>query len=237
VKTALSILSIASLALSQAPDLHAQVRKAAAMPGATAARPLSTHPQGQAMMAEAAHNAAMLDINFQFLNKWYENDVYAKDPLGNKYRVSCVRFKATSGFRIAVDEPSFTMTTDGLRIEQNFPKLTADGLTVKVQFGPCTDITTGIGVRISDIKVIYTARPMISVADSERCKMTWSLDTDDLRVSIGDLNISGVQNNIDKLAKDAAREALNAAFDSYFGSRMRGELLKVSVKTCGGGKS
>ena len=237
MKTAYCALAIAGLALSQVPDLSAQLRKAAPGIAANAARPLSTHPQGQQMMAEAVHNAALLDIKFEFLNKTYENDVYAKDPLGNRYRVSCVRFKSTSGFRFTMDEPTFALTTHGLRIEQNISKLTADGLTVKVQFGPCTNITAGIGVRISDIKIIYLANPMISGADSEPCKMTWSLDTDELRISIGDLNISGVQNDIDKLAKDAVREALNMSFDSYFGSRMRGELLKVSVKTCGGGKS
>jgi hypothetical protein len=51
------------------------------------------------MMSEAAQMAALLDVEFQFLNKTSANDVYAKDPFGNRYRVSCVRFKATSGFR------------------------------------------------------------------------------------------------------------------------------------------
>ena len=236
MNTVQGALAIIGLALSQTQDLNAQQLKSAPKAVAAAPKPLSTHPQGQAMMAEAGHNAAMLDIDFKFLNKTYENDVYATDPLGNKYRLSCVRFKSTSGFRFTVAEPNIALTTRGLRIEQNISRLTADGLTVKIQFGPCTDITAGIGVRISDIKVIYTAKPMISV-ENDRCKVTWSSDTDEVSVSIGDVNISGVQNDIDKLAKDAAREALNAILDAYFGNRMRGELLKVSAKTCGGGKT
>lgn len=38
--------------------------------------------------------------------------------------------------------------------------------------------------------------------------MSWSQNHDDLKVAIGGLNILGVQNDIDKLAKDAAREAV-----------------------------
>ncbi len=47
------------------------------------------------------------------------------------------------------------------------------------------------------------------------CSVHWNQDTDDITVSIGDLNIIGVQNNIDKLAKDAAREAINATLDGF----------------------
>jgi hypothetical protein len=227
------------VAICTTHSLPAQSRaaKVAGSAATTAPMPLSTHAQGQAMMSQAANNASLLDVNFQFLNKSYENDVYAKDPLGNKYRVSCVRFKSTSGFRFKLDKPAFTLTNQGLTVEQNISKLTADGLTVKVQFGPCTDITAGIGVRLSDIKLVYKSKPMITFDQNQYCKVTWNQDTDELRVAIGDLNISGVQNDIDKLAKDAAREALNAVLDTFFGSRLRGELLKVSVNVCGGGKS
>jgi hypothetical protein len=203
----------------------------------TAPLPLAAHPQGQQMMSQAAQNAALLDLNFQFLNKSYKNDVYVKDPLGKKHRVSCVRFKSTSGFRFKVDPPAFTLTSQGLRVEQNISKLTADGLTVKVQLGPCTDIAAGIGVRLSDIKLVYKAKPMITFDQNQLCKVSWSRDTDELRIAIGDMNITGVQNDIDKLAKDAVREALNAVLDAYFGGRLRGELTKVSVNVCGGGKS
>jgi hypothetical protein len=211
-------------------------------PGSSAAaaappRPLSTHPQGQQMMSQAAQNAALLDLNFQFLNKSYKKDVYVRDPLGKKHRVSCVRFKSTSGFRFKVDPPAFTLTSQGLTVVQNISKLTADGLTVKVQLGPCADIAAGMGVRLSDIKLVYKAKPMITFDQNQLCRVSWSRDTDELRVAIGDMNITGVQNDIDKLAKDAVREALNAVFDAYFGGKLRGELTKVSVNVCGGGKS
>lgn len=231
------IVVVAGL-LAAAQGLSAQPRPGQLAGGAAAAlpRPLSTHPQGQEMMSQAVKNAALLDLHFQFLNKSYSNDVYATDPLGNRYRVSCVRFKSTSGFRFTVDVPTFTLTSEGLTIEQNISRLTADGLTVKVQLGPCADVSAGIGVRLSDIKLVYKARPMIRF-ENQLCKVTWSQDTDELRVAVGDLNITGVQNDIDKLAKDAAREALNAVLDAYFGGRLRGELLKVSVNICGGGKT
>lgn len=198
--------------------------------------PLAAHPKGQQMMAEASKNAALLDLDFKFLDKSYENDVYAKDPLGKSHRISCVRFRSTSGFHFKVDQPKFTLTAQGLTVTENIAKLTADGLTVKVQLGPCTDVGTGVGVRVSDIKVTYKARPMVSFDQSQHCKVTWSKENDELHVSIGDLNIIGVQNDLDKLAKDAVREALNAVLDTYFSGRLRGELLKVSAGVCGGGK-
>jgi hypothetical protein len=103
--------------------------------------------------------------------------------------------------------------------------------------GPCVDVSAGVGVRLSDIKVTYKAKPMLTFDQNQHCKVTWNQQTDEMHVTIGDLNITGVQNNIDKLAKDAAREALNAVLDAYFGGRLRGELLKASVSVCGGGKS
>lgn len=247
-KSCCTILNISTAAKQLVPGTTPAVPRSAppaqSLPGQlggnvtmAAPLPLATHPQGQQMMSQAAQNAALLDLNFQFLNKTYENDVYVRDPLGKKHRVSCVRFKSTSGFRFKVDPPAFTLTSQGLTVEQNISRLTADGLTVKVQFGPCTDFAAGIGVRLSDIKLVYKAKPMITFDQNKLCKVSWSQDTDDLHVTIGDLNITGVQNDIDKLAKNAAREALNAVLDTYFGGRLRGELIKVSVNVCGGGTS
>ncbi|MEX2164252.1 MAG: hypothetical protein WD823_08420 [Sulfuricaulis sp.] len=222
---------------ASAPPTQSRAAQLTGNVTAATPRPLATHPQGQQMMSQAAQNAALLDLNFQFLNKSYKNDVYVRDPLGKKHRVSCVRFKSTSGFRFKVDPPAFTLTSQGLTVEQNISKLTADGLTVKVQLGPCADIAAGMGVRLSDIKLVYKAKPMITFDQNQLCRVSWSRDTDELRVAIGDMNITGVQNDIDKLAKDAVREALNAVFDAYFGGKLRGELTKVSVNVCGGGKS
>jgi hypothetical protein len=199
--------------------------------------PLATYAQGQAMMATAAQNAALLDISFTFLNKTYENDQYVTEPVtGRKVRTSCIRFKATSGFQFKVDVPTFALTTAGLTVTQNISRIRADGLAAKFQLGPCQDIGVGVGVQLSDVKVVYKARPMVTFSANGACTIHWNQDTDDITVSIGDLNILGVQNNIDKLAKDAAREAINATLDGFYGRMMRNELLKVSVGTCGAGK-
>ena len=230
------IARLALLALIPLP-LIAQVQAGALTAGTTlmAPIPLASYPQGQAMMAKAAQNAALLDIKFEFINKSYENDQYVKDPItGTKVRTACIRFKASSGFRFKVDVPQFTLNSQGLTVEQNISRLDADGLTAKVQFGPCQDISTGVGLRLKDVKVTYKARPMI-VINSAGCSVAWNQDTDDTRVSIGDMNILGVQNDIDKLAKDAVREALNLALDGFFGAIMRNELMKISTVECGGG--
>ncbi len=195
--------------------------------------PLASHPQGQQMVAQAAEKVALLDINFKFLNKTYENDQYVREPItGKKVRTACIRFKSTSGFRFRMDTPKFVLNNEGLTVEQNFSRITADGLTVKIQLGPCADVAAGIGLRLSDVKVTYKARPMLSF-ENNYCKLNWNLSTDDMKISIGDLNITGVQNNIDKLAKDAVREALNATLKGVFGGMMRGELAKITVNVCG----
>ncbi|MGQ0702890.1 MAG: hypothetical protein ACT4PM_07125, partial [Gemmatimonadales bacterium] len=109
-----------------------------------------------------------------------------------------------------------------------------DGLTAKFMLGPCVWVSTGVGVRLTDVKLVYKARPMVSFQNN-LCRVSWNQQTDELSISVGDLNITGVQNDIDKLVKDAAREAINAALDAYFGGKMRGELMKVSLNVCGGG--
>jgi hypothetical protein len=195
--------------------------------------PLASFAQGQAMMAQAAQNVALLNVKFTFLDKSYKNDQYV-NVAGKKVRTSCIRFKGTSGFQFKMDVPKFTLNTQGLRVEQNIAKIKADGLSAKFMLGPCAWAGYGIGVQLSDVNVVYQARPVVSFSSEGACTVHWNQDTDDTRVSIGDLNIFGVQNNLDKLAKDAAREAINAALDGFYGVLLRNELMKASVGTCGG---
>ncbi len=235
---AVAVTLAAALAFPGAGNLGAQSARDKVRSGPTtaamSARPLASHPQGQQMMAEAAQKAALLDINFKFLDKTYKDDKYVREPItGKKVRTACVRFRATSGFKFRADVPKFTLTTQGLTVEQNISKLSADGLTIKFQLGPCADISAGVGLRLSDVKVVYRARPTLSFDENNYCKLNWNLDSDDLRVSIGDLNILGVQNDIEKLAKDAVREALNATLDGFLSSRLRSELSKITVNVCG----
>jgi hypothetical protein len=229
----LSLVAVFLLVSMSSSVVRAQLSSAATTQ-AVAALPLASHPQGQAMMAQAAQKVALLDVNFTFLDKSYNNDTYATDPLGNRYRTGCYRFKATSGFRFKVDVPQFTLTPQGLTVTQNIAKLNADGLAAKIQVLACQDIGIGVGLRLSDLKVTYTARPMISFGQADgACTVSWNQDTDDVNVTIGDLNILGVQNDVDNLAKNAVREAVNLALDGFFGGLMRNELMKVAVGVCG----
>lgn len=70
------------------------------------------------MMAAAEKNASLLGINFTFLNKTYEKDVYGlRDPFsGKRIRLSCVRPKFTSGFALRVNDPQFTFSLQGLTV-------------------------------------------------------------------------------------------------------------------------
>jgi hypothetical protein len=226
--------------LTLAPQLLGAQSQAGRLAGNVTAMvpiPLASYAQGQAMMAAAAQKAALLDVRFTFINKSYENDQYVTEPVtGRKIRTACIRFKSTSGFRFKVDVPAFSLTSQGLTVEQNISRLDADGLAAKFQLGACQDIGVGVGLRLRDVKVVYKARPMIVFDANGTCTLSWNQDTDDTRVSIGDLNIIGVQNDIDKLAKDAVREALNLALDGFFGAVMRNELLKITLATCGQGR-
>jgi hypothetical protein len=197
--------------------------------------PLASYANGQAMVQEAM-SRLIPDVGATFLNKDYENDVYAREPItGKKVRVSCVQFRANSGFRFKMDPPTHSLTTQQLTVSANIAKIRADGLAVKVMLGPCNWVGAGIGVHLDDVKVVYKARPFLSF-ENGGCRLVWNNDPNGMTVSIGDLNIIGVQNDLDKLAKDAVREAINAALDAAFGSGLRGELNKVVVRTCGGSK-
>ncbi len=198
--------------------------------------PLADYPEGQAMMATAAKNAALVDVNVKFLDKDYKDDVYVREPItGKKARVSCLRFRALSGFRTRIDQPQFKLTPQGLTITQNISRISAQGLKVKWMLGPCAWVAGGTGVSMRDVKFVYKARPILSFDGNGSCRLTWNPDTEKLRVSIGDFNVTGVQNDLDKLVKDAFREALNFTLGGGYGSLMGTELRKVTVDICGGG--
>ena len=195
--------------------------------------PLANYPNGQDMLAQAMARLS-LDVGVKFLNKDYEKDVYAREPVtGRKVRVSCVRFKADSGYRFAMDPPTYNLTPQQLTITANIAKIRADGLAFKFMVGPCAWVGAGLGVQLSDVKLVYKARPLLTFDGAGACKLSWNNDPNGIAVAIGDLNVIGVQNDIDKLSKDATREALNFALDAMFGSALRGELQKVVVNTCG----
>jgi hypothetical protein len=195
--------------------------------------PLANYDKGPAMFAQAMARLAP-DVGVKFLNKDYENDVYVREPVtGKKVRVSCLRFKADSGFRFAMDPPQYNLTTQQLTITANIAKIRADGLAVKVMVGPCAWTGAGLGVQLTDVKLVYKARPLLTFDGNGACKLSWNNDPNGITIAIGDLNIIGVQNDLDKLAKDATREALNFALDAMFGSALRGELQKIVVNTCG----
>lgn len=197
--------------------------------------PLAQHPQGQQMMATALKNASLVDINFQFLNKTYEDDIYGpREPItGKRPRLSCVRLKATSGFRLRVDPPQFALSMQGLTISENISKITANGITIKWQLGPCMEHAGGFGIHLSDVKFVYKARPTLTLDPEGFCKLTWNQDPDQFRVAIGGMNILGLQNDLDKLAKNAVREGLNFTLDGIYGSLVRNELTKVVFDVCG----
>lgn len=229
--------AIACLALSAfTADLAGAASQIPPQTQALQAIPLAAYESGQAMMQKAV-GQMKLDLYLKFLDKDYEADQYVRDPIsGKRVRVSCVRFKADSGFQFRIEPPQYTLTTQQLTVSQNIAKIRYDGLTAKFQFGPCAWIGAGIGVQLTDVKFVYKARPMLSFDGNGACRLHWNNDPNSLSVSIGDLNIIGLQNDIDKLAKDAVREALNFTLDAAFGSGLRGELQKVVVSTCGSGK-
>lgn len=197
--------------------------------------PLAQHPQGHHMMATALKHSSLLDINFTFLNKTYEKDVYGpRDPIsGKRIRLSCVRLKATSGFKMRVDVPQFNLDSQGLTVSQNISRLSANGIKIKWQLGPCVEHAGGFGLSLSDVKFIYKARPTLTFDEKGFCRLSWNEDPDQFRVAIGGMNITNVQNDLDKLAKDAVREGVNWTLDGVYGSLMRNELTKITVDVCG----
>ena len=200
-------------------------------PAETMAIPLAKHPQGQSMMAEAVKRVALADVQFKFLDKTYENDVWAKDPFGNKYRLSCVRFAVTSGFGFRVDQPTFQLNEQGLTIQQNIARMTANGLKFKFQLGPCVQSTAGFGMEVTNVNFIYKLKPMILV-EHGLCRVTFDQFPEHLHATIGNLDITGVQHDLANQAKDAIREGINYTLDGGYLSLFRNELTKVTAEFC-----
>ena len=200
------------------------------IPATSMAAPLANLPQGQAMMAEAVKQIALVNINFKFLDKTYEHDVWAKDPFGNKYRLSCVRFAATSGFAFRVDQPTFQLNEQGLTIQQNIAKINANGLKFKFQLGPCVQSTAGFGIEVNNVNFVYKLKPMI-LAKNGVCKVTYD-QVPHPSVSIGSLHITGVQNDLANLAKDAIREGINFTVDDVYSAVVRNVLTKAVADFC-----
>lgn len=223
-------------ALASPSILHAQVAQAAQAATAMPVQLLKNYAHGLEMLDQAM-TGLTLDIGFKFLNKTYENDVYVTEPVtGRKVRTSCVRFKSSSGFAFKASTPDARFTQDGvLVVEQTIDKIDAEGLNFTFQLGPCMNVGGGFGVRLRDVKLTYKARPMIKFPE-QGCQVTLNPIPDDMRVSIGDLNILGVQNDLDKLAKDAVREALNATLGNFFNQGLGSGLARAAIKVCGGAK-
>jgi hypothetical protein len=222
-----------------ASSLFVTVAASAAAPPVTTQAlqtiPLVAYEQGPAMMQQAM-SRLLPDVTVTFLDKDYENDQYARDPVtGTKVRTSCLRLRANSGFKFKMDPPQHSLTTQQLTVTANIAKIRADGLAVKFMVGPCAWVGAGMGIQLTDVKLVYKARPMLAF-DGNGCRLVWNNDPNGLAVSIGDLNIIGVQNNLDGLAKNAVREAINFSLDAMFGSGLRGELQKVVIDTCGATK-
>ncbi|MGQ0836405.1 MAG: hypothetical protein ACT4O5_16080, partial [Gammaproteobacteria bacterium] len=190
---------------------------------------------GQSIVQQAV-SSLQPDINFTFLNKTYENDVYVREPItGNKVRVSCVRFKATSGFRFAAGAPTYVLTTQGLTVTHRIAKIDADAMTMRFQLGPCADIASGYGVRIRDAKVTYKARPTIRFEDGA-CKVSLNWLPGETRVDVGDINHVGIQNDLERLAKDAVIDGLNSTLVNFFNSGLGSGLARASTSVCGSRK-
>lgn len=225
-------LAVVIIAVGKPTHLQAQVAQAAQT---MAVQALGNYAKGPQMMEEAISGLSV-DVSFRFLDKTYENDVYVKDPVtGNKVRTACVRFKSTSGFAFKASGPSYTLTTQGLTVVQNIDKIDAEALNFSFQLGPCMSAGGGFGIKLRDVKLTYKARPMIRF-ENTGCKVSLNPIPDETRVSIGDLNILGVQNDLDKLAKDAVREALNVSLANFFNGGLGSGLARASISACGGGK-
>jgi hypothetical protein len=214
-----------------AAPLNAQTQQAAAfVEGA-----LSNFAAGPQMM-EQAMKSLKLDVTFTFLDKTYENDVYVKDPItGNKVRTACVRFKSRSQFGFTGGAPTYQLSAQGLTVVQKIDRIDAEALSLKIQLGPCADVAGGFGVKLRDVKLTYKARPMIKVENGS-CRVTLNPIPGETRVSIGDLNILGVQNDIDKLAKDAVREGLNLTLANFLNHGLGSGLAQAAISVCGGAK-
>jgi hypothetical protein len=196
--------------------------------------PLSKYSKHQELLSKASSEASLINIDVKASTKHYEHDVWAGVGPA-KARVSCVRFHSSSGFRLHVDAPKFSVAGDTLTIDQRIAKIAADGLHAQFQLGPCVESSVKFGIVASDVHFIYKAKPVLAFDGKGLCKMRFGGETDKIDVKIGGFNAHGVQNDLDKLVKKWAEHSLETSLNAMYPMSMGNMMAKVSLDFCGKG--
>lgn len=235
VAIAAALLLVSAPAAAQRPDPKLPgARPGQPAPSATTGEhknetiPLSKYGKHRELLSRASQEAPLIDFQIKAATKEFEADQHA---LG--VRTSCVRFKASSGFRLKVDRPKFSAAGDTLTIDQNIAKIAVDGLHAKFQLGPCLEHSVKFGIVASNVHFIYKAKPMVSFDGKGLCKLKFNPETQKINVKIGGFNAHGVQNDLDKLVKRWLDDTLEDSLNGLYGMHMGNTFVKVALDFCG----
>ncbi|OGL02637.1 MAG: hypothetical protein A3E31_18020 [Candidatus Rokubacteria bacterium RIFCSPHIGHO2_12_FULL_73_22] len=184
------------------------------------------------ILARVGRDGSAFTFAIRAVDKQYKDDVWVGAGPA-RARVSCVRFKSTSGFSLKVEPPQFSVSGDTLTIDQRIPSLSVTGLHATFQLGPCVQHSVTFGIAASNVHFQYKARPALSFDGGGRCKFSLNPTTQKINVKIGGFNAKPLQNDLDKLVKKWLERSLEESLNLLYPLQVGNGFVKASLGVCG----
>ncbi|MDQ3439187.1 MAG: hypothetical protein M3478_02415, partial [Planctomycetota bacterium] len=183
------------------------------MPGAT--RKGGTQATSSAMtISNYSRGGGSADLISRMLKGLKDKEIDVALLGGQKYMVdNCLGVKVSAGkFKLKLANPEAKVDGSGVLFTFTIDKVEVEGLKVRLRpsanFNPCTwGGKHGVGGKVNDVRLEIRIDPLL---DLERCRIA---DPGQIRakVRVGSLNLTGVNNEIDKAAKNMFEDAVTFA--------------------------
>jgi hypothetical protein len=191
------------------PDPPKMVRKHGLRLGAGAraiGKPvrLDKYPDAQGFLRKVAEAMTRKEIDVSLIG-------------GEKYMVnSCFGIKVRAGnFRLKLASPNARLEGTAAKLTFRVERISMNGISLRMR--PSTNVLKpchfgskfSVGGSASNVRVEFSFDPIMDFA---RCKFG-SFGKTHTRVDIGNLNLKPLQNDLDRMAKNAVEDALNNVFN------------------------
>lgn len=165
---------------------------------------LDKYPDAQGFLKKVADTMARKEMDVSLIG-------------GEKYMINkCLGIKVRAGnFKMKLASPNARLEGTAAKLTFRVEHISLNGISLRMR--PSTNILKpchfgkkfSVGGSAKDVKVEFRFDP---VMDLKQCKFT-TLGAIKTRVGIGNLNLKPLQNNLDKIAKNAFEDAVNNFFN------------------------
>ena len=165
---------------------------------------LDKYPDAQGFLKKVADTMAKKEMDVSLIG-------------GEKYMVNkCFGIKVRAGnFKMKLASPNARLEGTAAKLTFRVEHISLNGISLRMR--PSTNVLKpchfgkkfSVGGSAKDVKVEFRFDP---VMDLKQCKFT-TLGAIKTRVDIGNLNLKPLQNDLDKIAKNAFEDAVNNFFN------------------------